>query len=341
MGSYRRWSASEKSDKTTDKPTFVGKSSVINRLREKAKLVSDSEAPVMITGENGTGKEVLANLIHFMSDRSEEPMVTVNCGAIPKELVESELFGHEKGAFTGAEHSKEGCFQMADGGTLFLDEIGEMSNQLQVKLLRAVELKSFRKVGGQKTVNVDTRIISATNKILSDQIKTGNFRKDLFYRLNVIELYIPPLRHRKVDIPLLVDHFLNEFQKKYEKPEVEFSDHCMNLLWNYDWPGNVRELKNIVERSIVMTNDRVIESDVLPNHLQESVEEDHKEEAYQLGNDFENYIHVPVGTSIAEVERRVINETLFMVDQNKTKAADILGFSRKTLHNKLETYRQE
>lgn len=319
-----------------DKPLLVGKSPAIKDIRKKAKQVATCKAPILLIGESGTGKEVLARLIHYHSKRSDNSMVAINCGAIPKDLVESKLFGHEKGAFTGADSKKKGCFELADGGTLFLDEIGEMSFSLQAKLLRVVELKSFRRIGGEKEINVDVRIISATNQILNDQIKAGNFRKDLFYRLNVIELRIPPLRHRKEDIPLLAEHFLNQFTNEYDVSQKKFSDKCLKIFMTYNWPGNVRELKNVVERSVVMSSGPVIDTDVLPNNILEVQKKD--ESFLEPNQDFSNYIHIPVGSSLKEVERKVILDTLSRVDNNKSEAAKILGFSRRTLHNKLDKY---
>ncbi|MEX2410495.1 MAG: sigma-54 dependent transcriptional regulator, partial [Candidatus Paceibacterota bacterium] len=229
------------------KPVFITQSPVMLDLYEKIQLIAKTKATVLITGENGTGKEIFAQLLHYHSKKSSKPMVTVNCGAIPSELVESELLGHEKGAFTGAVSQKMGCFEMADKGTLFLDEIGEMSLNAQVKLLRAVEVGVFRRVGGKQEIKVDVSLISATNKILSDQVKAGSFREDLFYRLNVIELYIPPLRHRKEDISLLSEFYKNVYCDSYNLEDVEFAEETKTILQNYDWPGNVRELKNTVE----------------------------------------------------------------------------------------------
>ena len=339
MDSYRRWGLSNHDTEDVEKPTLIGQSPAITDLKKKAILVADSEVPVLITGENGSGKEVLANVIHYHSKRRAKPLVTVNCGAIPNTLVESELFGHEKGAFTGADKSRKGCFEQADGGTLFLDEIAEMTLSSQVKLLRAVELKAFRKIGGRQEINVDIRVISATNKRLTDQIRSGSFREDLFYRLNVIELYMPPLRHRKEDIPLFIDHFLDQFTKKYDVLDKHFSNSCMEIFLTYDWPGNVRELKNIIERSVVMSENEVMDIDTLPVHLQEvEIEDNLKRDPIQ---DFNQFIHIPVGLTIQEIEQKVIGQTLAMVDNNKTKAAKLLGFSRKTLHNKLEKYKDE
>lgn len=317
------------------KPVMITQSPLMFDLYRKVKLVAKTKVTVLITGENGTGKEVLAGLIHYHSPRSNRQMVTVNCGAIPQELVESELLGHEKGSFTGAVSQQKGCFEMADKSTLFLDEIGEMPLSAQVKLLRVVELGRFRRVGGKQEINVDATLITATNKILRDQVVAGSFREDLFYRLNVVELHIPPLRHRKIDIPLLIDFFMNNFQDRYDTQEVEFDDESLEILMEYDWPGNVRELKNTVERCMVLCEGNTIKAEMLPSYI---LKKENKFFAMQnRGND--DYLQIPVGTSMEEVERHVIKQTLRSVDNNKTEAAKLLGFARKTLHNKLDKYK--
>ncbi|MEX1261878.1 MAG: sigma-54 dependent transcriptional regulator [Balneolaceae bacterium] len=324
-------------EKSRNKPILITQSPAMLDLYRKIKLVAKTKATVLITGENGTGKEVFASLLHYHSNNRNKPMVTVNCGAIPSELVESELLGHEKGAFTGAISQKKGCFEMADKGTLFLDEIGEMSLSAQVKLLRAVEIGTFRRVGGKEEVHVDVTLISATNKILSDQIKAGSFREDLFYRLNVVELYIPPLRHRKEDIPLLVEFYKNVYCNLYEFEEAEITRETMEILMNYDWPGNVRELKNTIERCIVLLEGNMITPDMLPVSISKA-----KTKFFNgFSDDSNSYLHIPVGTSLDEIEKQAIKQTLRSVDNNKTEAAKLLGFARKTLHNKLDRYDSE
>jgi len=335
-----RGSVSEQEDVSSNekkKPVLITKNPIMKELLSKIKLVAKTKATLLLTGENGTGKEVLAQMVHYYSSRSKKRMVAINCGAIPSELVESELFGHEKGSFTGANSRKEGCFELADKGTLFLDEVGEMPKSIQVKLLRAVELGSFRRVGGKEEVNVDVSLISATNKILIDQVKSGSFREDLFYRLNVIELYVPPLRHRKEDIPLLVDYFKNYFVERYGLEGLEFTDDCLEMFLTYDWPGNVRELKNVVERCVVLSEGDKVDLNAVPSRIHRG------ENIYPVcsGNSNHNIIQIPIGTSLEEVERRVIDQTLYSVDNNKTEAAKILGFSRKTLHNKLDKYEKK
>jgi DNA-binding NtrC family response regulator len=320
------------------KPILITQNPVMIDLYHKIKLIANTKATVLITGENGTGKEVFAGLLHYHNSCKNRNMISVNCGAIPNELVESELLGHEKGAFTGADAQKKGCFELADKGTLFLDEIGEMSLNAQVKLLRAVELGSFRRVGGKEEIHVDVTLISATNKMLDDQVKAGSFREDLYYRLNVIELYVPPLRHRKEDIPLLVEFYKNHYCDLYGKQNFSFDDESRAMMMAYDWPGNVRELKNCIERCTVLLEENdYIGIEMLPASITKS---DKKHMSSYIGVT-NSYLHIPVGTSLDEIERMAIHQTLSSVDNNKTEAAKILGFARKTLHNKLDKYENE
>lgn len=320
------------------KPVLITQNPIMTDLYQKIKLIAHTRATVLITGENGTGKEVFAGLLHYHNSNPNRSMVTVNCGAIPNELVESELLGHEKGAFTGADSQKKGCFELADNGTLFLDEIGEMPLSAQVKLLRAVELGSFRRVGGKEEIHVDVTLISATNKILDDQVKSGSFREDLYYRLNVVELYVPPLRHRKEDIPLLTEYYKNNYCKLYGKQDFTFDEQSQAMMMAYNWPGNVRELKNCVERcTVLLGKDDIIRADMLPASITKS---DKKYVPVYQGAE-NGYLHIPVGTSLDDIERMAIHQTLSSVDNNKTEAAKILGFARKTLHNKLDKYDNE
>lgn len=264
-------------------------------------------------------------------------MVAVNCGAIPADLVESELFGHTKGAFTGAHSQKKGCFELADGGTLFLDEIGEMPHPIQVKLLRVIELGSFRRVGGTEEIQVDIQLVSATNKLLIDQVSEGNFREDLFYRINVIELSLPPLRHLKEDIPLLVNYYKESYMELYRLRNMGFSEECMEAFMRHNWLGNVRELKNVVERCMVLCEGEKIELEKLPPRLHK------KNEDYPINSSkpSDEIMQILIGISLGEIEEHVIGRTLKSVDNNKTEAAKILGFSRKTLHNKLGKYEDQ
>lgn len=336
------YSQSDAKSKEISKPILITQNAEMKDLLQKVKLVAKTKATVLIMGENGTGKEVLAQLIHYHSERNNHPMVSVNCGAIPHELVESELFGHEKGAFTGAHMRSEGCFELANKGTLFLDEIGEMPKSIQVKLLRAVETGSFRRVGGKEEIKVEFALISATNKVLSDQVKKGEFREDLYYRLNVIELLVPPLRERKEDIQLLVDYYNNYFADRYSSEQVKFTDECLEVFMQYDWPGNVRELKNVVERCFIFANNKKVDLKCIPpqifggGSLYASAAT-----SSETFDDIDESIFIPIGASLEEIEKRAIDKTLALVDNNKTEAAKILGCSRKTLHNKLDKYSKE
>jgi DNA-binding NtrC family response regulator len=305
---------------------MVGETRAINEVRSAISLVTQSTAAVLITGESGTGKEIVARLIHQEGDRNGQPFVAINCAALPKDVIENELFGHEKGAFTGALIKKQGAFELANNGTIFFDEIAEMNPDTQAKLLRAIESKAFRRLGGNDEVKVDVRVIAATNMKIADAISSGRFREDLYYRFSVIEIDMPPLRDRREDIPLLIDHFMTDLARRYGKQKQSFSEPAMKLMMAYDWPGNVRELRNIIERAIVTRTESVIDSDFLPSRITNS-------------KPFENTITIPVGTSFSEAERILILQTLESVNNNQSKAAKILGLSRKTLHNKLKIFK--
>ncbi len=309
---------------------LVGTSNAIKNIYDLIEKVADTDGTVLISGASGTGKELIARAIHYNSSRSERPLVVINCGAIPEELLESELFGHEKGAFTGAYKSRIGRFEMANGGTIFLDEIGEMSPALQVKLLRVLQEKKFERVGGTKTIHVDVRIIAATNKNLTTAINKGKFREDLYYRLNVIPMKVPPLKQRKSDIPLLIDHFLKKFQKGAEKKITGFSPEAMDAMLKYDWPGNVRELENVIKRLTILCDDEVVSVDDLPEHIPHKgravrvVEEDFLEKGVTLHDAVEDY------------EKRLILGALERSDWVKTKAAKLLNINRTTLVEKIK-----
>lgn len=305
--------------------TLIGLSKAMGDVRSAISLVAKSQAAVLITGESGTGKEIVARLIHLQSDRHAQPFIALNCAAFPKDLIENELFGHEKGAFTGALLKKSGAFELAHGGTLFFDEIAEMSPEVQAKLLRAIEEKSFRRLGGKDEINVDVRIIAATNKNIATAIVAGAFREDLYYRFSVIEILLSPLRERLEDIPLLVEHFLSIYCLKYGKKKQRFSEKAIDMLHQFNWPGNVRELRNTVERAVVTCPDRVIGAEhLLPRITQQQM----------LGSSF----GIGFGSTFKEAERKIVLQTLAGVQNNKTKAARILGLSRKTLHNKLRQF---
>jgi len=284
---------------------------------------SSASATVLITGESGTGKELAARAIHYSSGRSSAPFVPINCGGIPEGLLESELFGHVKGAFTGATESRAGFFHAADGGTIFLDEISDMSLAMQVKLLRVLQDKEVCMVGSNRTRKVDVRILAATNKDLQGLVKKGLFREDLFYRLHVITIIIPPLRERGDDILLLAHHFLTQFAAESGKATPGFSDEALRSLRSYNWPGNVRELENVIQRLVVMTDDDLIEVPDLPSLIR-----------------FSALRNTGFTRTLAEVENEYISNVLASVDGNKTRAAEILGIDRKTLREKLKRAEQ-
>ncbi len=302
--------------------TFVGKSPAIAEILPAIDLVAKSQAAVFITGESGTGKEVVARLIHRKSSRNRGPFIALNCAAFPRDVIENELFGHEKGAFTGAIAVKTGAFEFADGGTLFFDEIGEMSPEVQAKLLRAIEEKSFRRLGGKEELHVDVRIVAATNKNIAHALESGELREDLYYRFSVIEIALPPLRDRPEDIPLLVEHFLSILCAKYGRERLHVSGEAMELLCSYCWPGNIRELKNLVERAVVTCLKKTIEVGDLPERMGKQ-------------KPVERSVIIPVGSSFEEAERKIILQTLAWVRNNKSQAARVLGLSRQTLLNKL------
>jgi DNA-binding NtrC family response regulator len=299
------------------------------RMRDVIKtidLVAPTDLTVLVEGESGVGKELVANAIHQKSLRRDRPFIAINCGVLQENLLESELFGHEKGAFTGAHADHQGLFEIADGGTLFLDEIGEMSLDLQVKLLRVLERSEFRRVGGHKLIHVDVRVVAATNKRLVEEVKEGRFREDLYYRLNVVHLEVPALRERKEEIPDLVRNFLRAHARK-GLPERKISEEAIEALHNYRWPGNVRELKNLIERSVILARGEVITPRDLPPTMFES---EHSSSAVDEGD-------VP----LADVEKRHILKVLRRQAGNKVRAAKVLGINVKTLYNKIKTYEEE
>jgi two-component system response regulator HydG len=293
--------------------------------------VAPSEATVLISGESGTGKELIAGAIHYNSSRKEGAFVKLNCAAITETLLESELFGHEKGAFTGADRRKEGRFYQAHGGSLFLDEVSEMSLVMQVKLLRVLQEREFSRVGGEETIPVDVRVIAATNKNLTDLIHRGAFREDLYYRLNVVDIEIPPLRKRRQDIPLLSQHFLKIFAAKNHKKIKGFTPRAMDLLIRHDWPGNVRELMNAVERTVVLSRSDYLSENEFPRFL---VSEDTDDQPVSDTTAIDISGNIP----LEEVEKTTILKTMQAAGGNKSEAARRLGITRKTLHKKLKAY---
>jgi DNA-binding NtrC family response regulator len=308
--------------------TMIGNSPEMRKIYSVIEQAAPTSASVLITGESGTGKELVAQTVHQLSPRASFPFVAINCAAIPETLLESEIFGHEKGAFTGASDRRQGCFELADRGTLFLDEIGEMTPATQVKLLRVLQERSFRRLGGRNEQSVDVRVIAATNIDPADAVAKGKLREDLFYRLNVFALSLPPLRERKDDLPLLIQAFVAEFNARNQK-SISGADHeAQRILEQYNWPGNVRELRNVIERAVILAPGPFIE----PRHLPPSLlNEPLPQQQAQVA--------LAPGTTVEEAERRLIMMTLEHTRDNKTRAAEILGISLKTLHNKLNKLR--
>ena len=325
---------------TTDH--IVYKSRAINEVINLAGRVSRSDTTVLIKGESGTGKELFARLVHTLSPRSEKPLITVNCAALPETLLESELFGHEKGAFTGASRRRIGRFEEADEGTLFLDEIGELSPSVQVKLLRFLQEREFQRVGGNQTIRSDVRIISATNRDLEAKVKGGDFREDLYYRLNVVAMTIPPLRDRKEDLPPLIDHFLKHFAKQMGEETREIDPEARDLLLRYDYPGNVRELENIIERAVVISRGSVISSRDLPftrdDLSPQGGDWPATPKAGQSAINAEDSPDRLLKTAVEDLERTMIRKAMEETDNHQTKAADILGISERMLRYKLKKY---
>lgn len=306
---------------------FIGRSKVAMELREKAKLMGNADSPVLITGETGTGKEVLANLVHRNSRRANKPFVCINCGALNENLIESELFGNEKGAFTGAESMKKGYFEVADGGTIFFDEIGELSFAMQVKLLRVIQEKSFERVGGTKSIKSDFRIIAATNRDLKEEVAENHFRADLYYRINVLPIEIPPLRERKEDIEILCDNFRAFYSHEMNKRVNPFNEKIIERLRDYSWPGNVRELRNIIERLVVLSVNGEVDIYDLPEEIR--------------GNDELLEPDNTIKSVVESAEFEYIKDIIDQCDGNITRAAEIIGVSRQHLYRKINKYNIE
>jgi len=303
-------------------PNIIGESTAMKKVFSLIEKVAATDSTVLILGESGTGKELIATTIHYQSSRKDKPLIKINCAALPETLIESELFGHEKGAFTGAIRRKPGRFELANNGTIFLDEIGDMPLSTQTRLLRVIQEKTFERVGGTETLNVDVRVITATNRNLEEEVKAGRFREDLYYRLNVIPVVIPPLRERREDIPALVDFALSKCRNRMAKA-VRFSKEAMTALLQYDYPGNVRELENIIERGATLAVSDVIEKDDLPSVIFKKPE---------------NNGSVSLAEVAAGAEKEHIIRTLAIAQGNKTKAAELLGISRKNLWEKMNAY---
>ena len=315
-----------------DRGTFgelVGNSEAMREVYSLIEQVAPSSASVLITGESGTGKELVARSIHKMSPRKDAPFVAINCSAIPETLMESELFGHEKGAFTGAASRRQGCFELANTGTLLLDEIAEMPAMLQTKLLRVIEERSLRRLGSKQELRVDVRLLAATNRDPEESVRAGTLRSDLLYRINVIRIHLPLLKDRKEDLPILAQHLVTQLAEKHNRPARFLSPAALSALQFHDWPGNIRELRNVIERAVVICSGEQIERHHFAPYPIEQRERLRHEDT----------ITFPVGTPLEEVERQMILRTLTKTNNNKTRAAELLGISLKTLHNKLNLYR--
>ena len=308
--------------------SLIGNSPEMRKIYSVVEQAAPTGASVLITGESGTGKELIAQTIHHLSPRASFPFVGINCAAIPETLLESEIFGHEKGAFTGAADRRQGCFELADRGTLFLDEIGEMTPATQVKLLRVLQERKFRRLGGRIEQSVDVRVIAATNIDPQEAVKQSKLREDLFYRLNVFSFRLPPLRERKEDLALLTQSFINEFNQRNQKSIIGVDQQTMRMIEHYAWPGNVRELRNVIERATILSPGPFIEPKHLPPSLAEEPAPQHQPQ-----------VALAPGITVEEAERRLILMTLEHTRDNKTRAAEILGISLKTLHNKLNKLR--
>jgi len=308
-----------------DFSNIIGRSAAMQKIFGLIRQVADTRTVVLIQGESGTGKELVANAIHVNSSRRDRPFIKVNCAAIPGSLLESELFGHERGAFTGALEQRIGRFELADGGTMLLDEIADLSPDVQGKLLRVLQEYTFERVGGSQTIKVDVRVIAATNADLSERVKAGLFREDLFYRLHVVPIELPPLRDRHEDLPLLVSHFVTHYAERHGKAIRGVSAEAMNVLAAYPWPGNVRELQNSIENMVVMSQGPMLGPDLLPTEMQETT----------VASDESGF---PIGLSMRQIEEKAIRETLASVGSNRRRAAAILGISLRTLHRKINEY---
>jgi len=309
---------------------LVGSSKKMQEIFHLIEMVAPSTASVLITGASGTGKELVARTIHELSPRRSKPFVPINCAAIPETLIESEIFGHEKGAFTGAIERRTGCFELAESGTLLLDEIGEMPVATQAKLLRVLEDRKLRRLGSKVETTVDVRVLAATNKVPEEAVARGELRNDLYYRLNVFNIHMPPLREHKDDVPALVDSLLKDMSAKHERKVAAVSEAVFNLFRNYSWPGNVRELRNTLERAVIVCEGAIIETRHLPPSFGQTMVRSSSEDP--------DAVHLGVGTTVEEAEKLLILKTLESTSNNKTRAAEILGISLKTLHNKLKEY---
>lgn len=301
---------------------LTGESDEMKQVYKVVEAVAPTDASVLVYGESGTGKELVARELHERSNRSDGPFLAVNCAAFPKDILENELFGHEEGAFTGSVKEKPGCFELADGGTLFLDEIGEMSPDTQVKLLRAIETRRFRRLGGEDEIQVDIRVLAATNRDVHEEVRSGSMREDLYYRLAVVEIALPPLRERGNDVVLLANEFLDQYAREHGKDIEGFSEEAIRFIRSYDWPGNVRELKNAVERAVIMTGSGDVEEDAIRPRARADARE--KEE-----------VRIPMGRDLSEARRQMILQTFAATDGDREETAEILDVDEETLDEEL------
>ncbi|CAN5510436.1 sigma-54 dependent transcriptional regulator [soil metagenome] len=313
----------EQIDKRFGIDGMIGETAPMPKIYDQVRLIAPTKANVLVLGESGTGKEILAKAIHQVSQRARKPFIAVHCAALPESLLESELFGHERGAFTGAVSRRQGRFELAQGGTIFLDEIGEIPLSMQVKLLRVIEAREIQRVGGSETVAVDVRLVCATNRDLAEEVAEGRFREDLYYRLNVVSLTLPPLRHRRQDIAILARHFLAEFAKENGRDTPQLSKEALDKLMSFHWPGNVRELRNVMENTSVFLRGAVVLPENLPNTMDEG----------EIPTDG---LVFPLGLSLEHVETEYLKKTLQLCDGNRTKAAEMLQISRRTLQRRIK-----
>lgn len=304
---------------------MVGETREMQGMIEKLRAIADTKATVLIEGESGTGKELVARALHKNSSRKNKPFIPIHCAALSETLIESELFGHEKGSFTGAAQQRPGLFELANGGTVFLDEVGEIPLTTQVKLLRVLESREFLRVGGTSPVKVDVRVLAATNRVLNEEVEEGRFREDLYYRLNVVQVVIPPLRARSADIPLMITSFLKQFSEEHGKSSIDMTKKAVQKLMQYHWPGNVRQLRNVIENLVLFSTGKSIDVDELPDLISGQTDE----------------ITIPLGVPLDQIERRVIERTLVSTNGNRTRAAEQLGISRRTLLRKIKELNME
>jgi two-component system NtrC family response regulator len=314
-------------------PNIVGESRVMQEILSLVKRVASSKATVLVTGESGTGKELVARAIHQCSNRAQKPFISVNCAALTETLLESELFGHERGAFTHAVAMRKGRFELADGGTLFLDEVAEMSQALQVKLLRVLQEMEFERVGGNRTIKVDVRVVAASNRALKEEVEAGRFREDLFYRLNVVHLQVPPLRQRQEDIPLLAAHFIKKYVQENVRSKIRLTAEALKVLVQYAWPGNVRELENVMERAVILCHNNLITAEDLPVGLA-------PEAAAEARLDIDRFVplHTPLPEALEAIEEQMIRRALEKSGQVQVRAAELLGITKSLLQYKLKKY---